>query len=338
MSERLRDTVYLVFMTITVVALAALVLAAPDRDDRVQELGSRIRCPVCEGEAIIDSPAPMARDMMKLIRQRVDEGASDEEILSEITSSYSGAVLLDPPAEGATLWLWLAPLLALAGGISVILWWRAHPGGTPGSAKSATPSSPRRRSRAIAGGLLVTLVLGAVVVAAGSALQDREGPGGGAADLDSVDPSLVSNETMEAVIGANQDDPSIDGMRLALAERYFRAGDYRSAFPHYLAIAQSGTAADETAHTALVRLGWMAYDGNGEVETALELLDQALDIDAGSPMALYLKGLVLWCGADRPEEAGDLFQAVLDQADLEDETRTEVSDDLAAARRGEGCA
>ncbi len=338
MSERLRNTIYLVFMTIAAVALATLVLVTPQRDDRVEALGSRIRCPVCQGEAIIDSPAPMARDMMDLVRQRVDEGVSDGEIISEITNSYSGAVLLDPPAEGATLWLWLAPLVALAGGVSVILWWRAHPGGDQWSTQAGEPSPPRRRSRAIAGGLVMTVVLGGVVVAAGSALQDREGPGGGAADLASVDPSRVSDETMEAVIAANRDDPRIDGMRLALAERYFAAGDYRSAFPHYLAIAASETAADEMAHTALVRLGWMAYDGNGEVETALALLDQALDIDASSPVALYLKGQVLWCGAGRPQEAGALFQTVLDRDELEDETRSQVSEALAAARRGEPCA
>jgi cytochrome c-type biogenesis protein CcmH/NrfF len=338
MSERLRNTVYLVFMTIAAVALIALVLAAPGRDDRVEALGSRIRCPVCQGEAIIDSPAPMARDMMDLVRQRVEEGVSDEEILSEITTSYSGAVLLDPPTEGATLWLWLAPLLALAGGISVIIWWQTHPGGGPGITGAEEDSPPRRRSKAVAGGLVMTLILGAVVVAAGSALQDRESPGGAAADLASVDPSQVSNETMEAVIAANLDDPRIDGMRLALAERYFDAGDYRSAFPHYLAIAESETAADPTAHTALVRLGWMAYDGNGEVETALALLDQALAIDGRSPMALYLKGQVLWCGADRPEEAGDLFQTVLDRGELEDEARSRVAEALAAARRGEPCA
>ncbi|MGH8944866.1 MAG: cytochrome c-type biogenesis protein CcmH [Acidimicrobiia bacterium] len=333
MSERLRNTVYLVFMAVAAVALVALVATAPGANDRVEALGSRIRCPVCQGEAIIDSPAPMARDMMDLIRQRVADDVDDEQIIAEITASYSGAVLLDPPTRGATLWLWLAPLLALAAGIGVILWWRR----SPETAPTPTAPLPRSRSRAVAGSLLMAVVLGAVVAAAGFALQDREGPAAGAADLGSFDLSQVSNETMEAVIAANLDDPRIDGMRLALAERYFDAGDYRSAFPHYLAVAESEDAGDELAHNALVRLAWMAFDGNGEVDAAMSLLDQALAIDPESALALYLKGQVLWCGANRPAQAAELFREVLDLGGLEGELRNRVEVDLEAANQGEQC-
>lgn len=334
MSERLRNLAYVAFIAVAVVALTALVLTSQTSADRVEELGSRIRCPVCQGEAIIDSPAPMARDMMELVRQRVQEGATDEEIVAEITTSYSGAVLLDPPASGGTLWLWLAPLGALIAGLLGIAWWRAHPATevTP----VVTPSRPRSRARALVGGLVLALAVGGVIVAAGSALQADGGPVSGVADLDDTDLSEISNETMEAVIGANLDDPRIDGMRLALAERYFQTADYRSAFPHYLAVAESETADDGQAHTALARLGWMAFEGNGEVDTALALLDQALRIQA-TPMALYLKGQVLWCGSGQPERAGELFQQVLDLGGLEGEPRDQVADDLLRARRGEGC-
>jgi cytochrome c-type biogenesis protein CcmH/NrfF len=275
----------------------------------------------------------MARDMMDLIRQRVAEGAGDDQIISEITASYSGAVLLDPPVGGATLWLWLAPLLALAGGLAVIAWWRR--GSNPAPATTKPP--PRTRSRVVAGSLIMAVTLGAVVAAAGSALQEREGAAAGAADLGSIDPSRISNQTMEAVIAANLDDPSIDGMRLALAERYFEERDYQAAFPHYLAIAESEQAGDDLAHTALVRLAWMAYDGNDEIDTALTLLDQALALDPESPIALYVKGQILWCGVDQPEEAVGLFQAVIDSGGLEDELRGEVEANLESARRGEAC-
>lgn len=333
MSERLRNLIYVVFISVTALALAALAATAPGSADRVEALGSRIRCPVCQGEAIVDSPAPMARDMMDLIRQRVSEGVPDEEIVSEITTSYTGALLLDPPVRGATLWLWLAPVLALGAGVAVIIWWRANP-----EPATATPASrPRSRSRAVAGSLLMALVLAGVVVAAGSALQAREGPAAGAADLGSVDPSQVSNQTMEAVIAANLDDPRIDGMRLALAERYYQAGDYSAAFPHYLAVAQSTIAEGSQVHSALVRLAWMAYDGNDQVETALSLLDQALAIDPASPIALYLKAQVLWCGADRAGEAADLLETVLDTGGLEDEPRSRIESELEAARRGGSC-
>ena len=332
MSERLRNTAYVVFMALAAVALVALVATSPSPDDRVEALGSRIRCPVCQGEAIIDSPDPMARDMMDLIRQRVADGVEDQQIVTEITNSFSGAVLLDPPTRGATLWLWLAPLLALGAGIGVILWWRASPERAP-----APTALPKSRSRAVAGSLLMAVVLGAVVAAAGSALQDSEGPAAGAADLGSFDLSQVSNETMEAVIAANLGDPQIDGMRLALAERYFEAGDYRSAFPHYLAVAESEEAGDELAHNALVRLAWMAFDGNSEVDAAISLLDQALAIDPDSALALYLKAQVLWCGANRPAEAAELMQQVLGLGTLQGDLRGRIVADLEAANQGEQC-
>ena len=142
---------------------------------------------------------------------------------------------------------------------------------------------------------------------------------------------------MEAVIAANLDHPQINGMRLALAERYFEAGDFRSAFPHYLAVAESEISTGSEAAAALTRLGWMAFDGNGEVATANRLLDQALAMQPGYPVALYLKGRVQWCGTGDAEAAVNLFEEVLAAPDLPEDSRAEVESDLEMARAGEGC-
>jgi hypothetical protein len=126
-------------------------------------------------------------------------------------------------------------------------------------------------------------------------------------------------------------------MRLALAERYYETGDYRAAFPHYLEVAQSPTATDEQAVSALIRLGWMAWDGNAEVDTAVELFDQALAIDSGSSTARYLKGQVLWCGEGDAVTASDLFEDVLTDPGLSADARTRVEDDFASASSGGTC-
>jgi len=120
-------------------------------------------------------------------------------------------------------------------------------------------------------------------------------------------------------------------------ERYFEEGDYRSAFPHYLAVAESGNATNIEAASSLTRLGWMAFEGNGEVETATRLLDQALAIEPGAPVALYLKGRVQWCGSGDNQSAVDLFEQVLDTPDLPADSRSEVEADLEMARAGEAC-
>ncbi len=335
MSERTRDLLTVVVIAGLAIALGLMISTRPVHDDRVESIGSRIKCPVCQGESIANSPSQMAEDMMDLVAERVASGASDDEIVAELLGSYSGALLLDPPASGSTLLLWLAPIVALMVGVAVIMWWRRHPGPDAGEEPSTT--TPRSRSRLVVGGIVLVAVFAGIMVVAGNSLQDGVSAAEGVADLEGQDLSDVSNETMEAVIAANLDNPQIAGMRLALAERYFESGDYRSAFPHYLAVAENANATSGQAVTALVRLGWMAFEGNGEVETATRLIDEALVIDPDSPVALYLRARVRWCGAGEAEEAAEVFAMLLDDPDLDDGTRSGIEADLDAARAGEAC-
>lgn len=335
MSERTRNLLSITAIVLMTVVLVVVVASSPSEADRVEHLGTQIKCPVCQGESIANSPAPMARDMMALVSERVAGGASDAEIIEELLSAYSGAVLLDPPASGATLVLWVAPVVALAAGVSIIVWWRRHPGAD--ASPEAEPQS-RSRSRTLVGGLILAGAFAVVVIVAGFFLQDREGPAAGVANLEGQDLSEVSNETMEAVVAANLDDPQINGMRLALAERYYEIGDYSSAFPHYLAVAEAAGAPNQEVVTALVRLGWMAWDGNGEVETAIGLFDQALIIDSDSTTAMFLKGQVLWCGAGESDAAADLFSDVLADPELSEDSKALVGSSFEAVTRGEPCA
>ncbi len=338
MSEKSKNLAVGVVVAILAILLASLVISQPANDDRVQQIGASIKCPVCQGESIADSPASMAVDMMGLVEQRVDEGATNEEIIDELMGSFTGAVLLDPPVSGATLLLWIVPLLALILGVVAIAWWKTHP---PEESGGDVPTPEHRSNRRLVGGLIVIGGLAIIIGVATLLIQDGTGATSGAAETGAEilagNLDDVSNETMEAVIAANLDNAEIDGMRLALAERYFELGDYRSGFPHFLAVAQSPIATDDQATIALVRLGWMAYDGNGEVDTATELLDQALEISPDSPVALYVKGQVLWCGAGDTATASALFEEILTQVELPEDTRSRVQADLNLAGTGAAC-
>jgi cytochrome c-type biogenesis protein CcmH/NrfG len=81
----------------------------------------------------------------------------------------------------------------------------------------------------------------------------------------------------------------------------------------------------------------MAFDGNGEVETATRLVDEALAIDPDSQLARYVRARVIWCGAGDTEQAVVTFEGLLAETDLAAETRAQVETDLTAARAGEGC-
>lgn len=119
MSDRLVSWLrVLVTAGLAAFVLVATLTADPPSEDRAREIGSLIRCPVCQGESIADSPAPLAEDMMGLVRIRIAEGWSDQQIIDELIAAYSGAQLLDPPLSGETLALWLIPALVLAVGIA----------------------------------------------------------------------------------------------------------------------------------------------------------------------------------------------------------------------------
>lgn len=91
-------------------------LADPALEARAREISSDIRCPVCQGETIDDSNAPIARDLRIIIRERLTAGDSDAEVVDYIVARYGEGVLFNPPAQGVNLVLWLAgPALLLAG-------------------------------------------------------------------------------------------------------------------------------------------------------------------------------------------------------------------------------
>jgi tetratricopeptide (TPR) repeat protein len=125
-------------------------------------------------------------------------------------------------------------------------------------------------------------------------------------------------------------------MRLALANRYFEERDYQKAFPHYQAVLENAPGPIEAAES-YTKLGWMVYDGNGEVDLALSLIDNGLEIAPEDPFARYLKGRVVWCGQGDSETAASLFDEVLGLPSVTDDVRVQVEADYAAASAGETC-
>ena len=85
---------------------------------RARDLSRNIRCLVCQGEAIDDSGAELAKDLRLLVRERVAAGDTDEAVLQFLRERYGDFILLTPPVEEKTLLLWLTPLLILGAGLS----------------------------------------------------------------------------------------------------------------------------------------------------------------------------------------------------------------------------
>ena len=95
---------------------------AETQEQRVDRITSELRCVVCQGLSVKDSPAESARQMKALVAQRVAEGRTDDQIRDEFRASYGDWVVLSPPLASWTGLVWLVPLVALA--IGLALWWR----------------------------------------------------------------------------------------------------------------------------------------------------------------------------------------------------------------------
>lgn len=92
------------------------ILSDPALEARARDISKALRCPVCQGETIDESNAPISRDLRLYLRERLVAGDSDAVAMQAITDRFGEEVLFDPPAKGINWVLWLAgPVMALLG-------------------------------------------------------------------------------------------------------------------------------------------------------------------------------------------------------------------------------
>jgi cytochrome c-type biogenesis protein CcmH len=84
-------------------------LSDPGLEARARALSEELRCLVCQNETIDESSAPLAHDL----RERIAAGDSDAQAVKYLTDRYGDFVLLKPPVEPATYFLWFGPIVVL---------------------------------------------------------------------------------------------------------------------------------------------------------------------------------------------------------------------------------
>jgi cytochrome c-type biogenesis protein CcmH len=84
-------------------------LKDPALEARARQISQGLRCMVCQNQSIDDSDAPLAHDLRMLVRQRLETGDSDRQVLDFIVARYGDFVLLKPPLKLDTLLLWGLP-------------------------------------------------------------------------------------------------------------------------------------------------------------------------------------------------------------------------------------
>ncbi len=100
--------------------LADTQLPDPKQEAEAAALMATLRCLVCQGQAISDSNAEMAGDMRALVRRRIAAGDRPEDIRAWLVARYGKWVSYDPPLDGETAPLWIAPILLLVIGLFLV--------------------------------------------------------------------------------------------------------------------------------------------------------------------------------------------------------------------------
>ena len=96
------------------------ILKNQEQEIRARKISKNIRCMICQNQSIDESDAPLAKDLRILIREKIKDGKTNDEIYEFLTERYGDFILLKPAFKLNTFLLWLLPFIFLAIGIFFI--------------------------------------------------------------------------------------------------------------------------------------------------------------------------------------------------------------------------
>jgi cytochrome c-type biogenesis protein CcmH len=94
--------------------------AATDLEAQVREIALQLRCPVCQGLSVGDSPSELATEMRTLIREQLQQGKTPPQVLEYFAQRYGEWILLAPPKRGFNLIIWVLPFILLPIGAAAV--------------------------------------------------------------------------------------------------------------------------------------------------------------------------------------------------------------------------
>lgn len=128
------------FIALAVIAIVGAIwsyvfLSAPPQqtlDQQAHDVGTQLKCPVCQGESVADSPSTIAKQMRGVIRQQLQAGKSESEVIAYFQARYGAQIVWSPQWQGFALLAWLVPIVLLLGGFVLLFfvlrdWHRVAP-------------------------------------------------------------------------------------------------------------------------------------------------------------------------------------------------------------------
>jgi len=117
----MRTGIALLLSGLAAVALAVDTTTLPDEklQQRYEKLTHELRCMKCQNNSIADSPAGLAADLRRDVKEQLIAGKSDEEIRDWMVQRYGNVILFTPAMDASSAWVWLLPGLAALGGLVI---------------------------------------------------------------------------------------------------------------------------------------------------------------------------------------------------------------------------
>lgn len=113
-------TARLVLASLILTVGAAAVAEAASPEDQVYAIARELMCPVCAGQTVAESSSALAVQMRQVIRERLRQGQTRDEILAYFVAQFGEQVLANPPKRGGGLFLWLMPPALLGVGLALL--------------------------------------------------------------------------------------------------------------------------------------------------------------------------------------------------------------------------
>ncbi len=104
-----------------VFAVDITVLPDEALQQRYEGLTHELRCMKCQNNSIADSPAGLAADLRREIKEMLLAGKTDDEIRAFMVQRYGNVILFTPPLKGSSIWVWVLPGLAAVGGVVIAI-------------------------------------------------------------------------------------------------------------------------------------------------------------------------------------------------------------------------
>lgn len=94
----------------------------PVMERRMINLAEKVRCLVCQSETVASSRSDWSNDVRQIMREKMQAGATDQEIKDILVERFGKSVLFDPPVDEETILLWVAPFVMLLLGVAALFY------------------------------------------------------------------------------------------------------------------------------------------------------------------------------------------------------------------------